>query len=310
MAFLVIVKVCRWPYNDVMEQHTYALPRLDSMLLDQIIFEMENQDEEGLLDKQEGVATHRTALQPGEDRRDGRFVPLPAWTSADGYNLMVRFTDKVVDQGARKELAAALSRGHGVFRAFKNVLQAHPDVLQKWYGYKEHEMEKVVTAWYRSLKGIVAGPDDGAAEGGYADVLLEDFSVSEKPLSSLDAGLFGRLVADGRVQVTLPPDASLLVVEDPEGEACGMLVYVLAGQAAHVVFYGIDAPWRGLGLFRLLFDALARIAAKRSVSSILFDAAGRDIGISRIFDGIEGVETSFVTLAVPVSQYRTSRTNS
>lgn len=121
------------------------MPALTSELLDQIIFAMENQETESCLDLKEALVTERDAIDADEDEED-RYLDLPDWTSADGFRLMEKFIDKVRNPYYRDRLSTTLQGGKGVFRRFKDVLSEQGSLLQAWYGFKQHEMEKVVTA--------------------------------------------------------------------------------------------------------------------------------------------------------------------
>ena len=136
-----IVKVGNCPYNQGMST-TYAIPPLTADLVEQIVYAMENQNEIAVLDLAEGIVTFE------EESGSDKTVHLPKWSSADGFDLMARFAAR----NRSPRLKAALAKGHGVFRAFKDVLDTDADLKQRWHSFKHHEMEKVVTSWYRKLK--------------------------------------------------------------------------------------------------------------------------------------------------------------
>jgi hypothetical protein len=270
---------------------SYQIPPLTGELIEQIIYAMENQNEIAVLNLAEGIVT----FQEDSSGMDST-VELPRWSSADGFDLMVRFASR----NRAAELKRALSQGRGVFRAFKDVLDRDPALKQRWHSFKRHEMEKVVTAWYRQLRKREGG-HEGSPE--MADVLLEDFSVVFSDTEPDDAKLLEALGRDGYVPLSPFQDASFVSLLSPDNSLVGMLVYRKETGAWHVVYYGVDAPWRGLGLFRLMFESLLSRAAKANVARLLFDSVGESMGVGSMFEGVDGVHPVSMTLEIPTSQY-------
>ena len=270
---------------------SYQIPPLTGELIEQIIYAMENQNEIAVLNLAEGIVT----FQEDSSGMDST-VELPRWSSADGFDLMVRFASR----NRAAELKRALSRGRGVFRAFKDVLDRDPALKQRWHSFKRHEMEKVVTAWYRQLRKREGG-HEGSPE--MADVLLEDFSVVFSDTEPDDAKLLEALGRDGYVPLSPFQDASFVSLLSPDNSLVGMLVYRKETGVWHVVYYGVDAPWRGLGLFRLMFESLLSRAAKANVARLLFDSVGESMGVGSMFEGVDGVHPVSMTLEIPTSQY-------
>ena len=97
---------------------------LTEALIDAILFSMEDQKDEFYLDCREGTVVGK---QDGgrELEEPGRFVRLPKWDSSEGFHLMERCAATFKNQVVREKLTAALDRGRGVFRAFKDVLTEH-----------------------------------------------------------------------------------------------------------------------------------------------------------------------------------------
>ncbi len=258
------------------------LPDLTSELIDQIIYAMENQRENAVFNPQEGIVS----LEEGEG-----CIELPPWRSSDGFNLMTRFATRVHSA----KLKEALGGGHGVFRAFKNVLDQDPVLKQKWLSFKRHEMEKVVTSWWRR---------HGAKEQEMAlrDVLLEDFSITFCSDAPSSGGLLPLLVKEAGFSPSFD-GAQFLLVHAPDDSLAALSAYRVEASALHLFFYGVDHPWRGLGLFRLMVESLSSHAAESHLSHILFDSYGRHIGAGSLFDGVDDVVPVAMTLCVPVGAY-------
>jgi hypothetical protein len=85
---------------------------LNQTLVDEIIFFMEDQGGEFLLDTEEGIVIN---VDDGEVDRDNdsRYIGLPDWEPSDGFRLMEHFAAGLHNALVREELSAALDRGRG-----------------------------------------------------------------------------------------------------------------------------------------------------------------------------------------------------
>jgi ribosomal protein S18 acetylase RimI-like enzyme len=296
-------------------QSKYSMPALTSELLDQIIFAMENQDTESCLDLKEALVTERDAIDADEDEED-RYLDLPDWTSADGFRLMEKFIDKVRNPYYRDRLSTTLQGGKGVFRRFKDVLSEQGSLLQAWYGFKQHEMEKVVTAWYREERGAIAlsGSETDEDQEGLGDLLLEDFSVEFAERGGDGDALFSRLLSDGGIPDLVTrnlrelSEKRYVFARSAAGEICGMMIYGVKDNEANLVFYGVDATYRGMGLFRLMFDAFARQMARQKVTTITADF-GFNQQVLSLFGSVPLTDV-FRRVAIPLQSYVQQAKNS
>ncbi|WP_156104651.1 GNAT family N-acetyltransferase [Spirochaeta lutea] len=128
--------------------------RLTRELLDQVVFGMENQELNFFLDMETGEILSFDEGQTDtilEDPESKRYVPIPEWTSTDGYNLMEKFVAGLRNPLARERLRAILQAGRRVFRQFKDTLREHREVERLWFRFKEQEMRDVVLDWYANL---------------------------------------------------------------------------------------------------------------------------------------------------------------
>ena len=119
---------------------------LDNILIDDIIFHMENQDGDFVLDSQAGcvVDLFSNEYEDDPDTESERYIALPYWSSNDGYRLMEKFAGGLKNPVVRQELSNALNRNKGVFRAFRDVLEQYPETEKLWFNYKEREMKNEV----------------------------------------------------------------------------------------------------------------------------------------------------------------------
>ena len=161
---------------------------LTEALLNQILFSMEEQDIEHLLDSRRGVVVDADLIdedgeyeedegddEGGEAEDAGRYLAIPEWRSADGFRLMEGFAASLRNPIVREELTSALDRGRGVFRAFKDVLSGRPEVERLWFAWKEREMRRAVTDWYDALREEWGLERLGEEPDETDDLLLEDF---------------------------------------------------------------------------------------------------------------------------------------
>ncbi len=120
---------------------------LTDILADSILHSMEDQTCRWAVDAEKGI------LVPQVDCIDeDKFYSLPEWTSSDGFELLESFTNNLHSPLARAELKEVLVSGRGVFRNFKNVLKAYPEVERKWHFYKDSKMKCRLMEWYNGLR--------------------------------------------------------------------------------------------------------------------------------------------------------------
>jgi len=155
---------------------------LDEILTDEILFYMENQEGEFLLDTHEGQIIDINNNDYDEEPNfndDERFVPLPEWGSQDGFHLMEHFTAGLKNPVVRHELSLALNKNKGVFRFFKNVIEQYPEVEKLWYKFKEQKMKSVVLSWYNALREEWGLQPIGSEPEDTSSLVLEDFILRE-----------------------------------------------------------------------------------------------------------------------------------
>ncbi len=75
-----------------------------------------------------------------------RFLLIPKRESGEGYEVMVSFARSVEDRKLKEKLEVALD-GKGAFRRFRNVLNQHPDELERWYKFKDDYMKDEAVQW-------------------------------------------------------------------------------------------------------------------------------------------------------------------
>jgi len=145
---------------------------LTDSIAQSIIFAMENQEEEFVLDAESG-----SLVPVGQKTADEDIVySLPEWNSHDGYELLESFVSSLHVPGAKADLRNTLIAGRGVFRNFKNVIKRYPEVERKWHFYKERQMRLRLLEWYNALReswGLEELPDEIEE---FDDLIEEDFT--------------------------------------------------------------------------------------------------------------------------------------
>ena len=162
---------------------------LTEALIDDILFSMEDQNGEFMLDTVESMVVGGVdgldSLEEDDDGKGGeRYINLPEWDSASGFRLMERFAAGFRNPLIRDELSSALGRGRGVFRAFKNTLGRYPEAEKIWFSFKEKEMRREIHRWYNGLREEWGLEKIGEEPEETSDLVLEDFHF--RPLEKGD----------------------------------------------------------------------------------------------------------------------------
>jgi len=263
---------------------------LSQALIDDILFYMEDQEGEFLLDTQEGmvISTDDEGFDnEAFDRDDARYISLPDWRPSDGFRLMERFAAGLHNALAREELSAALDRGRGVFRAFKDTLTRYPEIEKLWFDYKDREMRREVISWYNALRESWGLELIGEEPEDIAGLALEDFRFREgtaqdsAPAQELhrtcmdenDGGHEG--IFAGMGEWVFPGDICF-VAETAGGEFAGYISAVRGG-AAHggvilrICAVEVQAEYRGLGLGKALTSRVLEQADREKIPRVIID---------------------------------------
>jgi GNAT superfamily N-acetyltransferase len=226
---------------------------LTGVLIDSILFSMEDQNGKFLVDTRAGVVVERAELP--SDVED-RCIPLPEWDSSDGYRLMERFAAGFKNSLVQNELNAALDRGKGVFRAFKDVLAAHPEVEQRWFSFKEREMKRAIIRWYNALREAWGLDRIGMEPEETGDLVLEDFQFREAREEDLPkaAELHRYCLKEGAGGTWIFPGSAALVAETGGGEFAAYAAVLREGETLRIAALEVRPEYRGLGLGEALLD--------------------------------------------------------
>jgi len=267
---------------------------LDKILTDEIIFCMENQYGEFLLDTQEAkiinIDKYDIDNEPENISEDeDRYISLPEWDSNDGFRLMEKFASQLKNPVIRHELSAALNTKRGVFRSFKNVLDNYPEAEKMWYNFKDRKMRNEVIAWYNGLReewGLepVGGELSEISED-ISSIVLEDFIFrdgkedDESEVTALHKLCVEELNENVKASFHKSKELSdltgsiFLAAETASGGFCGYIQAVndnsfLQKDCFQITRLEVKPEYRGMGIGKTL---LSKLLEKAEGKGVVFD---------------------------------------
>jgi ribosomal protein S18 acetylase RimI-like enzyme len=252
---------------------------LTSALLDQILFAMEDQEGFSVLN----VATRQ--VEPCFDESscaDGLVLPLPTWSSTDGFHMMREFSESLSHPEVQAELRAALDSGQGVFRRFKQILKPRELLYRQWLRFKRKFMEEKVRQWMAAWPDVITeNPAEPAFDLEERTPLATDFALREgtrelagaleewDALACQEAAsvVFGDSAGDEYAEYfrrgrRYQKGDRFWVSENPQGEWAGMIWVRRWEQTVdpievwEVLSWYVDPEYRGLGLGSMLLQTL------------------------------------------------------
>lgn len=289
------------------------LPPLTEYLLENIIFAMEDQVDTHYLDLLKGEVINEEQklyplLEDGDEEEDAevdpalRYIDLPDWQPSDGFRTMEKFAYQVRNPIYREKLLQALQAGRGVFRRFKDTIGEQPSLEREWFAFKDDQLKREVIAWYRENDGALQLRDlDLEIEELTDDILQEDFIIGraedETPIEEivrLQADLLQEMQEGSDAQRTAllllkprlanPEETQYFYAKTQEGELAGFLAYeVLSPSTAEILFFGNKKEFRGMGLFRFVFDHFCRHAARKHYTCLIVNLAGEALSLDALF---------------------------
>jgi GNAT superfamily N-acetyltransferase len=282
----------------------YLYPYLVSMyfeltdaLIRDILFSMEDQEGDFLLDTQQGVVVRVDSEGPPEGLGLGKDPPryrdLPEWNPTHGYRLMEGFTAGFKNPRIRTELTAALNQGKGVFRAFKDTLHRYPEVEKRWFSFKTQQMKQEIIRWYNALRDEWGLEHIGTEPEETDDLVLEDF-IFRKPTPKDPAATAAlhRLILEEEgksgwegafLQETSTTSGDLaLVAETAAGDLAGYIATACIGETLYIRTLEVKAEYRGLGIGGALFSRLLDTLDYGVLARVSIDLPVAAAGFSRI----------------------------
>ncbi len=293
------------------EKPRLQLPLLTEFLLDTILFAMEDQSDIYYLDLLKGnvVSDQEKRMLDWENDNEKeemsdeeRYIDIPEWQPSNGFLVMEKFANQVRNPIYKEKLLDALQAGKGVFRRFKDIIGEQPSLEREWFAFKDDQLKREVYAWYREHNGALQLLDlDIEPEELTDDILQEDFVIASStetlPLEeilALQTSLHEEMQRGNSTQKhalrLLEPklqtlqDMQFLYARTGEGELAGFISYKTIGQhTVEIVFFGNKREYRGMGLFRFLFDHFCRQAARKGYTTVIVSLAGEALSLDKLF---------------------------
>ena len=277
---------------------------LTDALIDDILFSMEDQMGEFMLDTVEGVlvsALDFFGVDMDEDDGNGgpRYISLPGWDSADGFRLMEHFAAGLRSPIIREELYSALGHGKKVFRAFKDTLARYPETEKLWFSYKDKEMKKEILRWYNGLREEWGLEKIGMEPEETDDLVLEDFRFRpfqeedisgaeelhrqcleeyKNTLAEDDAGFSPNGILEGilkeaqaRKGTSELPFKDGMVAESRDDELAGYVSGKKEGTVFYIEKLEVKPEFRGLGIGEALLVRFLESFDQAEVDQVLID---------------------------------------
>jgi ribosomal protein S18 acetylase RimI-like enzyme len=276
---------------------------LTEALVNDILFSMEDQEDDFYLDTLKGVVTGGEDFEDEDPDSDmeGRYIPLPGWDSSSGFRLMERFAACCKNPFIREELSSALNRGKGVFRAFKDVLTRRPEAEKIWFAYKEREMKREILRWYNALREEWGLEKIGLEPEETEDLILEDFRFRELTEDDIprikelhercreeslnrmrENGIFAEEAGEEEEPSGGGAEQTALAAESGNGEFSGYVSAVRRGSALYIRALEVKPEYRGMGIGETLLVKLLEKTEDDKVLRVLLDLPASAEGFSRV----------------------------
>lgn len=267
-------------------------------LTDEIIFAMEDQTGHFLYDSVEcRCVASREKGADGKDLSDedeDRYYAIPVWDSISGFRMMDRFVAQLRNPIVREELRFALSSGHGVFRNFKNILKAHPEIERLWYQFKERELRSIVLGWYNGLRDFWGLDRIGPEPEETGEIVSDDFLL--RPYEGDDENQLAILLTtiEREIAAAFPPELAdaidelwgrirgpdeggtehIIVAEGAENELVGAAISSPIPEesflSAQITLIAVYPEFRGLGLGKEFLSRMIDYWTEKGYRWLLF----------------------------------------
>jgi ribosomal protein S18 acetylase RimI-like enzyme len=288
---------------------------LNSELVEQIIFAMEDQHNDYRVRRDSGELLREDEIEQEQTPEEGEdpFLPIPEWHPVDGFLMMEKFVARLRNPLLRDQLKDALASGRGVFRKFKDILKASPEVERIWFVFKERELRKIVWQWYndnRELVGLERLEEEPEPTEDLEDLLTSDFAIVPvqsrhlEALRKLDESAFSARFPEaepGRVsdlyresRGDLPDPASggslAFAAETPEEDFAGFVWAVeqtdplIAGRILRVQQLAVVQRYQGVGLGSMLLRRLMAEARDRGYHRLRGELSGTGLQLAGFFE--------------------------
>lgn len=227
--------------------------QLDKDMYELIMFGMENQLEPQALD----LLTNTLCELESAEFEPERYLPLPTWTSKDGFQLLEQFAKTVQDKSIRASLFEILDSGKGIFKAYKELLKTYPKQERQFKAFREESLRARIREWYNEYRHLWGLKDLIEEENEFSDL---DFTCTTE---NFNPNLHGKLIQeqiDAAFQESSVSHKSIIshaveaelseylqknrvlsymTVQDPYNESLACLVYTKENTEIVLLFAGL-----------------------------------------------------------------------
>lgn len=282
---------------------------------------MEDQANDYCIDLKEGVISETVFVESRRELEPQRFLDLPPWYPSDGYKTMEKFVSTLRNPIYRERLRLVLQSGKGVFRQFKDVLAEQPSLERLWYYFKDREIRRRIFYWYeRNDEAFrLARLGEEVPEDRPDELIRQDFMLTtevapyKEEIALLSERVIERLYESGqRLDRYLGTQLSKARKEHREDQCIvalslseqfvGFIQYRIYTEDAIAVirWYAVEDEFRGLGVFRFLFDALTNALLELGIREVILPLMGEAIRVERMFEASNPVPLSkTISVSIP-----------
>ncbi len=276
--------------NDLHDEVNSFEFSLTEEMIDQIIFYMEDQSGEYLINIKTGV------IVPADSGENEDMAPLPQWRSSDGYLMMEKFVSSLHNPVYKEELRDVLSMGKGVFRNFKKIVKSYEPLKRRWYNFKDRYLKDLVVGWYNANNEASYFVRMGTDSLETDDIVMSDFSFSsdcvigkeitfgieERLFAEIfpDDPVMGRYYYAGIKEILSDPSKEILSVCAGAGDdgfagiIWGVVWSCEEGSLLAIKEFYVKPEFRGLGLGKVMLEMLSDRASEAGLSRIHFEVPG------------------------------------
>lgn len=128
--------------------------QLTDAILERIVFAMEDQTNKWLIDLRTGDIVDQSEVREKDlEAVPERYAELPFWSSRQGFAILEAFAATVTSPPELKlALNAALRRGKGVFKAFRQALSGNETLYRRFQEFKLNAMRHTIEKWMQAIQ--------------------------------------------------------------------------------------------------------------------------------------------------------------
>ncbi len=268
---------------------------LSKDIIDQIIFAMEDQEEEFVIDRRRGEIIPKRKLVDVSGYED-RYLDVPEWRPIDGYRLMERFASGLRNPLYRERLLDALSSGKKVFRNFKNILKENPAIEKKWFVFKTQEIKKIVYDWYNQQRELLGlNPVEPIEESETEDLVLSDFEFTvwegegfntfkSVYLDAIKEVFSGKPIPEDRKIRELMDKSIIIVCYAPSDEVVGFINGVVENKIVDIDIIYVVKAYRGIGIGKELLAKFVEEIKKTEIEQIFVNLSYNFLSFTSFFE--------------------------